>query len=153
MPFSMKVYVHYMNLMKTKLYKNFKVFKLWRKGLQRKRIIFKNHLSKKLCSRGSKCLVWGACHMCKKKSCQKTCLVVHWNSFLNFLRIYVFRAINQNIHTQLCMNVKTHHHHMNYFKLDYLNLFQVNVICKKWPHKSPWILSPFFGTLIVNKPN
>jgi len=33
---------------------------------------------------------------------------------------YVFLVINQNIHAQLCMNVKTHHHHMNYLKLDYL---------------------------------
>jgi hypothetical protein len=37
--------------------------------------------------------------MCKKKSCQKTCLVVHWNSFLEFLG--TFLAINQNIHTKI----------------------------------------------------
>jgi hypothetical protein len=30
-----------------------------------------------------------------------------------------FLAINQNIHTQLSMNVKIHHHHMNYLKLNY----------------------------------
>ncbi len=86
----------------------------------------------KLCSLGSKCLSWGVGHMCKKKSCQKTCLVVHWNSFLKFLGISAFLPINQNIHTQLCMNVKTHHHHMKIglFKFSHLNLFQVNVICK-----------------------
>jgi len=35
------------------------------------------------------------------------------------LRFFMFLVINQNIHTQLCMNVKTHDHHMNYFKLNY----------------------------------
>ncbi len=36
------------------------------------------------------------------------------------LGIFVFMAINTNIHAQLCTNVKTNHHHMNYLKLDYL---------------------------------
>jgi hypothetical protein len=121
--------------LKTNLYKNFKVFKFERKGYKEKDI-FKNHLTKELCSMGSKCLAWSVGHMCKKKSCQKTCLVVHWNSFLQYLRIFSFLVINKNIHTQLCINVKTHHHHMNYltfglFNFSYLNLFQVNVICKK----------------------
>jgi len=31
----------------------------------------------------------------------------------------MFLAINQNIDTQLYLNVKTHHNHMNYFELDY----------------------------------
>jgi len=30
------------------------------------------------------------------------------------LGFFAFLAINQNIHTQLCMNVKTHHYHINY---------------------------------------
>jgi hypothetical protein len=30
-----------------------------------------------------------------------------------------FRFLTINIHTQLCMNVKTHHRNMNYLKLDY----------------------------------
>jgi hypothetical protein len=39
---------------------------------------------------------------------------------LEFLEIfYIFAPINQNIHKQLCMNVKTHHHHINCLKLDY----------------------------------
>jgi cytochrome b561 len=80
-------------------------------------------LTKELCSMGSKCLAWGAGHMCRKKSYQKTCLVVHWNSFLEFLGIFAFLVINQNIHTQLCMNVKRHHHHMNYLTLDYSVFF------------------------------
>jgi hypothetical protein len=35
-----------------------------------------------------------------------------------FLGFFAFLAINKNILTQLCMNVKTHHYHMNYLKLD-----------------------------------
>jgi hypothetical protein len=49
----------------------------------------------------------------------------------NFFKIL---AINQNIDTQLYMFVKNHHHHMNYFKLDYsifsFKLFKINVNCK-----------------------
>jgi hypothetical protein len=39
---------------------------------------------------------------------------------LGISKNFAFLAINQNIHIQLCMNVKTHHHHINYLKLDYL---------------------------------
>jgi hypothetical protein len=42
---------------------------------------------------------------------------------------FVFFAINQNIHIQLCMNVKTHHHHINYLKLDYL-IFLIQICFK-----------------------
>jgi hypothetical protein len=34
------------------------------------------------------------------------------------LGFFAFLAINKNIHIQLCMNMKTHHCHMNYFKLE-----------------------------------
>jgi hypothetical protein len=130
---------------KTKLYKNFKVFKFWRKGLEGKG---NNHLIKKLCSMGSKCLVWSASHMCKKKYCQKTCLVIRWNSFLKFMGIFAFLAINKNIHTQLCMNVKLTT--ATSINLNWTNQFfslkfvQVNVICKKQPHKNPWVVFFFF---------
>jgi hypothetical protein len=39
MPPFMKVYVNYMNLIKTKLYKKFKVFEFWKKTLQGKKIL------------------------------------------------------------------------------------------------------------------
>jgi hypothetical protein len=42
---------------------------------------------------------------------------IQFGIFLNFT---TFLAMNQNIHTQLCTNVKTHHCHMNYLKLSYL---------------------------------
>ncbi len=37
---SMKTHVHWVDLMKTKKYKNFKVLKFWHKGLQAKGLIF-----------------------------------------------------------------------------------------------------------------
>jgi hypothetical protein len=85
----------------------------------------------KNCVQWVQCLPWGASHMCKKKSCQKTCLVVHWNFFLEFLGIFVFLVINKNIHTKLCMNVKTHHCHMNYLNwtIQYLSLKFVSSKC------------------------
>jgi hypothetical protein len=89
MVFSMKVYVQYMNSMKTKLYKNFKIFKFWRKGLQGKGIL-KNHLIKKKLFNGFKMSSLKCNHMCKKTFCQKTCLVIHWNLFLEFLDFCIF---------------------------------------------------------------
>jgi len=41
---------------------------------------------------------------------------------LGFLK-NMFVAINENIHAQLGMNVKIHHHHMKYFKLNYSIFF------------------------------
>jgi hypothetical protein len=35
-----------------------------------------------------------------------------------FSTIFAFLDINQNMHKQLCMNVKTHHYHINYLKLN-----------------------------------
>jgi len=44
------------------------------------------------------------------------------NMFLLYIEthfgIFIFLVVNQNIYTQLCMNVKTHHRHMNYFNLN-----------------------------------
>jgi hypothetical protein len=49
------------------------------------------------------------------------------------LGFFTILVINQNIHTQLCVNVKTHYCHMNYFKsmtnqFFSLNFFQLNII-------------------------
>ncbi len=68
------------------------------------------------------------------------------------LNFFAFLAINQNIETQLCMHVKNHHCHVNYFKLDqsfsHLNLFQVSVICIKQPQvqNSQSLFSFFWNT-------
>jgi len=57
---------------------NFKVLNLKKKGYKAKDS-FSKPFDKKLCSMGSKCLAIDVGHMCMKYSCQKTCLVVHWN--------------------------------------------------------------------------
>jgi hypothetical protein len=45
------------------------------------------------------------------------------------LGFFAFLAINQNIDTQLCMYVKNHQSHMNYFKSDHSNF--LTLICFK----------------------
>jgi hypothetical protein len=77
MPPSMKVYVHWMNLMKNQIKQKFQSLKILKERAAKQKTHFKNHLIKKLCLMGSKCLALDAGHMCKKQSCQKTCLVVH----------------------------------------------------------------------------
>jgi hypothetical protein len=77
MPFSMKVHVHWMNLKKNQIIEKFQSLEILNERAARQKIHFLNHLIKKLCSMGSKCLALNAGHMCKKNSCKKTCLVVH----------------------------------------------------------------------------
>jgi hypothetical protein len=103
---------------KNKPCKNFKVLKFWKKGLQQK-IHFFNYLTKKLCLMGSKCLALGPV-TCVRNNLDKKhvwlSIETHFEIFWDFC---IFGCKPFNIHTQLCMNVKTHHHHMNYFKLKY----------------------------------
>ncbi len=73
----MKVHVHWMNLMKNQIKQKVQSFEILKERATRQRIHLKNHLIKKLCSMGSKCLPLDVSHTCKKLSCQKTCLVVH----------------------------------------------------------------------------
>jgi hypothetical protein len=63
MPFSMKIYFHWMNLMKNQIIQKFQNFNILKEMVARQRIHFKNHLMKKLCSMGSKCLTLGVGHM------------------------------------------------------------------------------------------
>jgi hypothetical protein len=63
MPLSMKVHVHWMNLMKNQIMKKFQSFE--RKGCKAKDS-FKKPFDQKLCSMGFKCLALDAGHMCKK---------------------------------------------------------------------------------------
>jgi hypothetical protein len=51
--------------------------------------------------------------------------------FKKFGIFCVFGCKPFNIHTQLCMNVKTHHHHMNYFKLNY-SIFSLKFVSNKY---------------------
>jgi len=63
MPPSMKVHVHWMNLMKNQIIQNFQSFEILNERTIGQRIHFKNHLIKKLCSRGSKCIALDASRM------------------------------------------------------------------------------------------
>jgi hypothetical protein len=66
MPPSMKVHVHWMNLMKNRIIQKCQNLQILKEKAARQRTHFKNHLIKKNCSMGSKYLVLGASHMCKK---------------------------------------------------------------------------------------
>ncbi len=56
MPFSMKVHVHWMNLIKNQIKQKFQSLEILKERATRQRIHFLNHLIEKLCSMGSNCL-------------------------------------------------------------------------------------------------
>jgi hypothetical protein len=66
MPPSMKVHVHWMNLMKNQIKKKFQSFEILKERVTRQRTHLKNHLIKKLCSINSKCLALDVGHIRKK---------------------------------------------------------------------------------------
>jgi hypothetical protein len=66
MSLSMKIHVHWMNLMKNQIIQNFQSFEILKERATRQRTCLKNHLIKNLCQMGSKCLTLNVGHMCKK---------------------------------------------------------------------------------------
>jgi len=66
MPPSMKVHVHWMNLMKNKIKQKFQNLEILKERAAKQRTHFKNHLIKKSCSMSSKCLILDVGHMCMK---------------------------------------------------------------------------------------
>jgi hypothetical protein len=54
MPPSMKVHVHYMNLIKNQIIQKFQSLKFLKERATMKKTFLKKHLTKKLCSMGSK---------------------------------------------------------------------------------------------------
>jgi len=63
----MKVHVHWMDLMKNQIKQKIQSFQILKEKVPRqKKNSFLNHLIRKLCSMGSKCLALDASHMCKK---------------------------------------------------------------------------------------
>ncbi len=62
---SMKVHVHWMNLMKNQIIQKFQSFEILKERVTKQKTHLKNHLIQKLCSMGSKCLILNARHMCK----------------------------------------------------------------------------------------
>jgi hypothetical protein len=71
--------------------------------------------------------------------------------------LFAILTINQNIHTQLNMNVKTHHYHMNYLKSKTNQNFSLNFVSSKYyllkiNSQKLRVILAFFNTLIVNGP-
>jgi hypothetical protein len=66
MPPSMKVHVHWMNLMKNQIKQKFQNLEILKKRVIRQRIHFKNYLIQKIFSMGSTCLALDASHMRRK---------------------------------------------------------------------------------------
>ncbi len=63
MPPSMKVHVHWINLMKNQIKLKVQSLEILKERVTRKRTHFLNHLIKTLCSIGSKCVALDAGHM------------------------------------------------------------------------------------------
>ncbi len=145
----MKVHVHQMNLMKNQIIqKKFNVLKFWRRRSQGKTLIFLI-IWQKIMFNGFKMSNFRCKSHVQEIILPNKCLVVCRNSYYNFLGFFTFLVINQNIYTQLCMNVKTHHHQMYYFKLEYKNFVTSKFVSNKCylqkitPQKS-WNPFPFF---------
>jgi hypothetical protein len=105
------LHVHWWTWWKTKSYKNFRLLKLWRKRLQGKRLIFLT-ISLKIVFNGFKMSSFRCkSHVLKINLPKNVWLSIetHFGIFGDFLEFSKFLALNQNIHTQLCMNVKNHH--------------------------------------------
>ncbi len=145
MPPSLKVYVHYTlyeldekpNYIKISKSLNFEG-----KGYKEKEFS-KKPFDKKIVFNGFKCLAWGVGHMCKKRSCQKTCLVVHWNSFLEFLGIFSYKPKYSYKIMYECENSSPPH---EISQIGLLTFFSLNFVSSKCylqkvaPQKS---LNPF----------
>jgi hypothetical protein len=106
-----------------------------RKGYKAKDSFFKL-FDKNICSMGSKCLALDVSHMWRKKTCQKTCLVVHWNSFWDFLGFFYIFGIKLKYSYTIMYDCEKSSltHELSYiglFNFSHLNLFHINVICKK----------------------
>jgi hypothetical protein len=63
MPLSMKLHVHWMNLMKNQVSQKFQSLEVLEEKVTRQRTHFINHLIEKNCSMGLKCLVLYVGHM------------------------------------------------------------------------------------------
>jgi hypothetical protein len=73
----MKVHVCWVNLIKNQIIQNFPNFQNLNERLAKQKTHFFHHWTKKYDSMGSNFLALGVSQMCEKKSCEKTCLVVH----------------------------------------------------------------------------
>jgi hypothetical protein len=118
----MKVHVHEMNLMKNQIidFKSFEILK--EKVARKKKTHFFNHLTKRIMFNMFKMSSLGCRSHVHEIILSKNMFGCPLKFILKLFGDFYVLTLNQNIHAQLCMNVKTHHHHMNYFKLEYSNL-------------------------------
>jgi len=85
---------------------------------------------------GSKCLDLDVGHMCMKCSCQKTCLVSHWNLFWDFFGIFYIFGIKQKYSYKIMYECEkslltSELSYIGPLNFLHLSLFHVNIICKK----------------------
>jgi len=109
MPPFTKVHVHWMNLMRNQIIQKFQSFEILKKRDARQRTHFLNHLIKKKCLMGSKCLALDEVTHERNKHAKKHIWLPIDTHFEFFLGFSTFLALNQNLNTQLCMIVKNHH--------------------------------------------
>jgi len=103
MPLSMKIHVHWMNLMKNQIKQFF--WKFEGKGCETKGSFFKP-FDKTIMFNGFKMSNFNMWVTCARNNLARTPFGCPLKLILGFL---MFLALKQNIHTQLCMNVKSHH--------------------------------------------
>jgi hypothetical protein len=108
----MKIYVHWVNLMKNQIIHKFQSLEIKKKkGYKAKRSFF-NDLTKYMFN-GFKMSSF-KCRWCRS----------HVKEIILPKKLdCTFFVINQNIDTQSCMDMKNHHHHINNLKLDCLIFF------------------------------
>ncbi len=144
----MKAHVHQRNLMKNQIIRKFLSLEILKERSARKRIHFFDHLTKNYVQWVQNVQLQVQITCVKNNLAKKhvwLSIEIHFGIFWGF---FAFLSINQNIRTQLCMNVKIHHYHMNYFKLEYL-IFSLKFISDKFylqkvtPQKS-WNPFSFF---------
>jgi hypothetical protein len=121
---------------KTKPYRNFKVLKFWRKGLQGKLRIHFLPLGRKIMFNGFKMFSFKCRSHVRKIILLEHMFVCPLKLSWGFFGIFYVFGYKPKYWYELYMYVKNHHHHMNYLKLDYsiffsFKLFQIKVIYKK----------------------
>ncbi len=116
MPPFLKVHFHWMNLMKNQIIQKFQSVEILKERATRQKDSFFWPFDKKIMFNEFKMFSF----RCKSYEQE---IILSKNMFDYPLKLILgflaFLAINQNIDTQLCVNVKTHYHHMNDLKLDY----------------------------------
>jgi len=87
-PFYKYIFIGWI-FVKNRIIWKFQSFEILKERVTRKMIVWAGWLY----SLGSKFIAWGIGHMCKKSSCQKTCLIAHKSSFQHFLHLCSYTKI------------------------------------------------------------